>query len=58
MTDKNKKLNYQQKQSLKFVEQADPPFIAKIKEKLGFREHKIEDKVCKTIFYLYLSLWM
>lgn len=44
MSKKNKKLTYHQKQSIAF-EQKDPPFLAAIKEKLGYRETKIEDKV-------------
>jgi len=45
MSGKNeKKLTYQQRQSLKFIQQEDPPFITKMKKQLGFRETKIEDK--------------
>lgn len=44
MSDKPKKMSYRQKQSLTFIEQDDPPFLQKMKEKLGYRVHKIEDK--------------
>jgi DNA-binding MarR family transcriptional regulator len=46
MPPKDKKLNYKQRQSLTFIQQSDPPFVKKIKEKLGYRESKVEDKVC------------
>uniref|UniRef100_A0A7E4ZPX3 DUF4604 domain-containing protein n=1 Tax=Panagrellus redivivus TaxID=6233 RepID=A0A7E4ZPX3_PANRE len=40
----DKPLNYMQKQSIRFVDNGDPPFIAKMKAGMGYRDTKIEDK--------------
>uniref|UniRef100_A0AC34RRV5 DUF4604 domain-containing protein n=1 Tax=Panagrolaimus sp. JU765 TaxID=591449 RepID=A0AC34RRV5_9BILA len=44
MSKKDKPLSYREKQSIKFVEQGDPPFIQKMKQQLGYRETTIEAK--------------
>lgn len=40
-----KKLNYKQKSNIRFVDESDPPFLRAMKEKLGYQEPTIEDKV-------------
>lgn len=41
----NKKLTYKQKSSIRYVDESDPPFIRAMKEKLGYQEPTVEDKV-------------
>lgn len=43
----DKKLTFKEKSSIKFCEQADPPFLRQIKAKMGYRPPTIEDKVSK-----------
>jgi hypothetical protein len=44
-----KKLNYKQKSSIRFVNDEDPPFIRAMKQTLGYREPTVDDKVSKVI---------
>ncbi|CAD5208872.1 unnamed protein product [Bursaphelenchus xylophilus] len=39
-----KKLSYKEKSSITYVQNNDPPFLRKIKEKFGYQETKLEDK--------------
>ncbi|KAI6208398.1 M7GpppX diphosphatase [Aphelenchoides besseyi] len=41
---KSGKMNYKQKSSIRFIDDSDPPFIRAMKEKMGYQEHKLEDK--------------
>lgn len=52
MSKKDKPLNYQQRQSIKFVDNGDPPFIKAMKAQMGYRDTTIEDKVCQ-MFWIY-----
>uniref|UniRef100_A0AC34FXK6 DUF4604 domain-containing protein n=1 Tax=Panagrolaimus sp. ES5 TaxID=591445 RepID=A0AC34FXK6_9BILA len=40
----DKPLNYQQRQSIRYVDNGDPPFIKKMKQGMGYRETTVEDK--------------
>jgi hypothetical protein len=40
-----KKLNYKQKSAIQFVDESDPPFLRAMKEKLGYQEPTVDDKV-------------
>jgi len=44
MSRKDKPLSYREKQGIKFVDNGDPPFIRKMKEQMGYRETRVEDK--------------
>ncbi|KAI6241437.1 DUF4604 domain-containing protein [Aphelenchoides fujianensis] len=37
-------MTYKQKSSIRFVDESDPPFLRAMKEKMGYQEHKLEDK--------------
>ncbi|CAD5206284.1 unnamed protein product [Bursaphelenchus okinawaensis] len=39
-----KKLTYKEKSSITYVQNNDPPFLRKIKEKFGYQEPTVEDK--------------
>ncbi|KAH7728591.1 Protein T25G3.1 [Aphelenchoides avenae] len=41
---KDKKLTFKQKASISFVDQDDPPFLQQMKQKMGYRATKLEDK--------------
>ncbi|KAI6174860.1 DUF4604 domain-containing protein [Aphelenchoides bicaudatus] len=40
----DKKLTYKQKSNITFVDEADPPFLRAMKEKMGYQEPTVEDK--------------
>uniref|UniRef100_A0A0N5AY06 DUF4604 domain-containing protein n=1 Tax=Syphacia muris TaxID=451379 RepID=A0A0N5AY06_9BILA len=47
----SRKLTYKEKSSIHFVESAEPKFIRKLKEQVGYKQVTIEDKV--TYFLLF-----